>query len=107
VIPVYSLLLVCVLPLQSAHEAAGATGIRRSPRPFLGGRFINASGASRREGEGVSELDSATVAPEAPLATVGEPITSASFMLFRTASWRGATLGGQSHICTKPKRSLL
>jgi hypothetical protein len=33
----------------SAHEAAGALGIRRSPRPLLGGRFINASGASRRE----------------------------------------------------------
>src|SRR5882724_12552533 len=32
----------------SAHEAAGALGIRRSPRPLLGGRFINASGASRR-----------------------------------------------------------
>jgi hypothetical protein len=28
------LLLVCVLPLPSAHEAAGATGIRRSPRPL-------------------------------------------------------------------------
>ena len=49
-IPVYSLLLVCVLPIPSAHEAAGATGIRRSPRPLLGGSFINASGASRREG---------------------------------------------------------
>src|SRR5712672_3002716 len=33
VIPGYSLLLVCVLPLPSAHEAAGAKGIRRSPRP--------------------------------------------------------------------------
>src|SRR5467141_214169 len=33
-IPVYSLLLVCVLPLPSAHETAGATGIRRSPRPL-------------------------------------------------------------------------
>src|SRR5712664_467885 len=33
----------------SAHEAAGATGIRRSPRPLRGGRFINASGASRCE----------------------------------------------------------
>jgi hypothetical protein len=31
---VYSLLLVCVLPLSSAHEAAGATGTRRSPRPL-------------------------------------------------------------------------
>ena len=30
----YSLLLVCVLPIQSAHEAAGATGTRRSPRPL-------------------------------------------------------------------------
>ena len=27
-------LLVCVLPIPSAHEAAGATGIRRSPRPL-------------------------------------------------------------------------
>jgi hypothetical protein len=35
----------------SAHEAAGAAGTRRSPRPFLGGRFINASGALRREDE--------------------------------------------------------
>jgi hypothetical protein len=33
----------------SAHEAAGATGIRRSPRPLLGGRFINGSGALRGE----------------------------------------------------------
>src|SRR5712664_4224833 len=33
----------------SAHEAAGATGIRRSPRPLLGERFINGSGASRGE----------------------------------------------------------
>jgi hypothetical protein len=37
--------------MQSAHEAAGAAGARRSPRPLLGGRFINASGASRREDE--------------------------------------------------------
>ncbi len=33
----------------SAHEAAGALGIRHSPRPLRGGRFINASDASRRE----------------------------------------------------------
>src|SRR6266581_7229948 len=33
-VAVYSLLLVCVLPLQSAHETAGALGIRRSPRPL-------------------------------------------------------------------------
>src|SRR6266478_1839845 len=37
------------LPMQSAHEAAGATGIRRSPRPLRGGRFINGSGALRGE----------------------------------------------------------
>ena len=48
-IPVYSLLLVCVLPIPSAHEAAGATGIRRSPRPRRSGRFINGSGALRGE----------------------------------------------------------
>src|SRR3984893_9552600 len=29
-------LLVCILPLQSAHEAAGATGTRHSPRPPRG-----------------------------------------------------------------------
>jgi hypothetical protein len=34
---------------KSAHEAAGALGTRRSPRPFLAGRFINGSGASRGE----------------------------------------------------------
>src|SRR3984893_436673 len=33
----------------TAHETAGALGIRHSPRPVSGGRFINASGASRRE----------------------------------------------------------
>ena len=40
-VPVYSLLLVCVLPLPSAHEAAGAVGTRHSPRPQRG-RKINA-----------------------------------------------------------------
>ena len=35
--------------MQSAREAAGATGIRRSPRPLLGERFINGSGALRGE----------------------------------------------------------
>src|SRR5712692_2521068 len=40
-VPVYSLLLVCVLPIQSAHETAGAAGTRHSPRPPWG-RKINA-----------------------------------------------------------------
>src|SRR5450631_4901669 len=35
-VPVYSLLLVCVLPIQSAREAAGAAGTRHSPRPPRG-----------------------------------------------------------------------
>ncbi len=39
-VPVYSLLLVCFLSMQSAREAAGAAGIRHSPRPQ--GREINA-----------------------------------------------------------------
>jgi hypothetical protein len=34
----------------SAHEAAGAKGIRRSPRPQWAEDSSNASGASRREG---------------------------------------------------------
>jgi hypothetical protein len=40
--------LVCYQ--HTAHEAAGATGTRHSPRPLLfkGERFINGSGASRR-----------------------------------------------------------
>src|ERR1700736_699250 len=41
-VPVYSLLLVCVLPIQSAHETAGAAGTRHSPRPQKG-REINAN----------------------------------------------------------------
>src|SRR5450755_3026897 len=41
-VPVYSLLLVCVLPIQSAHETAGAAGTRHSPRPPWG-REINAN----------------------------------------------------------------
>src|SRR5713101_3475800 len=41
-VPVYSLLLVCVLPIQSAHETAGAAGTRHSPRPPWG-RKINAN----------------------------------------------------------------
>jgi hypothetical protein len=40
---------VCVLPIPSAHEAAGATGIRHSPRPLWAENSSNASGASRRE----------------------------------------------------------
>src|SRR5713226_8917361 len=40
-VPVYSLLLVCVQPLPSAHETAGAAGTRHSPRP-LWGRELNA-----------------------------------------------------------------
>src|ERR1700731_443966 len=35
-VPVYSLLLVCVLPIQSAHGTAGAAGTRHSPRPLSG-----------------------------------------------------------------------
>jgi hypothetical protein len=75
VIPGYSLLLVCVLPLQSAHEAAGAAGIRRSPRPLLGGRFINGSGALR--GEAVNACLMATNAPHSQSsspAKAGDPV---------------------------------
>src|ERR1700736_707049 len=39
--------LVCYQ--HTAHEAAGATGTRLSPRPRLGGKFTHSSGASRRE----------------------------------------------------------
>src|SRR6202011_5581841 len=39
--------LVCYQ--HTAHEAAGATGTRHSPRPPMGERFKQASGASRRE----------------------------------------------------------
>jgi hypothetical protein len=55
VIPVYSLLLVCVLPIQVAHEAARALGIRHSPRPLWAGASSNASSAPRGEDEVVCE----------------------------------------------------
>ena len=46
--------LVCYL--HTAHEAAGATGTRHSPRPRFSGRKFHAdSGASRRGSERVSE----------------------------------------------------
>jgi hypothetical protein len=48
-VPVYSLLLVCVLPIQSAREAAGAAGTRHSPRPLRARDFFNDSDATRRE----------------------------------------------------------
>ena len=56
-IPVYSLLLVCVLPIQvhTRPRVQRAPGI---PHALQGGeRFINGSGASRREREGVCGLD--------------------------------------------------
>ena len=37
-VPVYS---CAFLPMQSAHEAAGATGTRRSPRPLFQGRNVS------------------------------------------------------------------
>src|ERR1700724_408871 len=39
--------LVCYQ--HTAHEAAGATGTRHSPRPLLGEKFVHTSGALRRE----------------------------------------------------------
>jgi hypothetical protein len=48
-VPVYSLLLVCFLPLPSAREAAGAAGIRHSPRPPWARDFMHDSGALRCE----------------------------------------------------------
>jgi hypothetical protein len=46
---------------QSAHETAGAAGIRHSPRPLWGESFINASDASRREVEEVCETVSTSL----------------------------------------------
>src|SRR5467141_4903803 len=75
VIPVYSLLLVCVLPLPSAHEAAGATGIRRSPRPLRGESFINGSGALRGSAANVCLMNASTPhsQPSSP-AKAGDPV---------------------------------
>src|SRR6266849_3513095 len=49
--------------ITSAHEATGAAGTRRSPRPLLGGRFINALGASRREDEVVWGIIATSLRP--------------------------------------------
>ena len=66
------MLLVCVLPLPSAHEAAGATGTRRSPRPLKGESFIDTSGASRREGERVCLVVIASAAKQSILPLRGK-----------------------------------
>src|SRR5229473_7014102 len=52
-VPVYSLLLVCVLPIQSAHETAGAAGTRHSPRPHWGERFAARLGRVASRGANV------------------------------------------------------
>src|SRR5260221_8031988 len=63
-VPVYSLLLVCVLPIQSAHEAAGAAATRHSPRPPWG-RELNAQlgRIAPRECERVFGIGADTVIP--------------------------------------------
>jgi hypothetical protein len=49
-----------------AHETAGAAGIRHSPRPSLGGRFLARLGCSAPRGrEVISEIGSAVIASAA------------------------------------------
>ena len=62
---------VCVQPIPSAHEAAGATGIRRSPRPLWAENSSNASGASRREGVNVRLAVIASAAKQSILSLRG------------------------------------
>src|ERR1039458_4813977 len=57
-------MLVCFVS-SFAREAAGAAGTRHSRRPLLGERFINASGASRREGVKACLKHTAVIASEA------------------------------------------
>jgi len=47
-----------------AHEAAGALGIRHSPRPLWAGANSNPSGASRREDKAVCETISTSLRAE-------------------------------------------
>src|SRR3981189_1425103 len=56
-----------------AHETAGALGIRRSPRPLWAEDSINASGASRREGEVVSANETSSF-PDVQLHIVDAPL---------------------------------
>src|SRR5882724_10917242 len=59
----------------SAHEAAGATGIRHSPRPLLGGRFSNTSGASRRGVVNVCLMNASAPHPQpSSPAKAGDPV---------------------------------
>ncbi len=64
-----------------AHETAGALGIRHSPRPLSGGRFLARLGCSAPRGrEVVSEISSAVIASEATQSS----IRSANLTIF----WR-------------------
>src|ERR1700687_3792533 len=59
----------------SAHEAAGAKGTRRSPRPLRGGRFINGSRAWRGEVANVCLIDaSAPLSQSSSPAKAGDPV---------------------------------
>src|ERR1700704_1637363 len=55
-----------------AHEAAGATGIQRSPRPLWAGDSSNASGAWRCEGVNVCLVVIASEAKQSILSLRGK-----------------------------------
>jgi len=90
------------LPMQSAREAAGATGTRRSPRPLSGGRFINASGALRGEGVNVCLDVIASEAKQSISPRKGRMDCFASLAMTCSCDHR-ATLSGRHH----PRRRVI
>src|SRR6266403_1922156 len=109
--------------MQSAHEAAGATGTRRSPRPLRGGRFINGSGALRGEGVNVCLMDTSTQRAQSS-SPAKEPVKDTDLILRslrskRLEGWtqrrdsrpsfetraRGALLRMRSEICFTTARA--
>src|SRR6266403_2753090 len=108
--------------MQSAHEAAGATGTRRSPRPLRGGGFINGSGALRGEGVNVCLMDTSTQRAQSS-SPAKEPVKDTDLILRslrskRLEGWtqrrdsrpsfetraRGALLRMRSEIYSEPRK---
>jgi hypothetical protein len=97
-----------------AHETAGALGIRHSPRPLKGGRFINASGASRRGVANVCLMDTSTPSRHRPRPHPEELAKQASRRTQRRDSRpsfetraRGALLRMRSEIYSEPRKGAI
>jgi len=82
VIPVYSLLLVCVLPTTKCTRGRGCNGHPAFPTPSKGGRFINASGALRGEVADVRLMDKSR--PNSQLSSPAKELVKDTDLILRS-----------------------